>query len=264
MTRKTATVLTAIAAVLVASAAGSQTMVHFGGSFDLGFPQEEFRDNVDNTGLGGGFFLAFRIPDTPMAIGGSADIIQYGSEDREAPWSTTIPDVFLDVSTTNNLAAGHLFLRLQPSGGFFRPYLEGLLGFNYLWTTTSVSDQGSDSEEIASTKHLSDFAFSYGIGAGLMFKVWEPSGGLDLATDRAADEDPYDEPEEPVEGEEGGDDGKVESIGIFFDVRYMRGGEADYLREGSIEIENGRVRYDVRHSRTDMVIVRIGFSAVIM
>ena len=250
MSRLTVFCLVALAVVFAASTAGSQPIAHFGGSFDLGFPQEEFRDNVDNTGLGGGFFLAVTIPGTPIAIGGSGDVMQYGSENREAPWSMTIPDIFVDVSTSNNLAAGHLFLRLQPSRGFFRPYLEGLVGFHYLWTSTSVKDQG-DSEEIASTKHLSDFAFSYGVGAGLMFKVWEPSEAFDPATDWADNDDSDDE-------------GKIESVGIFLDIRYIRGGEADYLREGSIEIEDGRVKYDVRHSRTDIVVVRIGLSLSIM
>ena len=43
--------------------------------------------------------------------------MQYGSEKREEPWSMTIPDVFVDVKTTNDLLAAHLFLRLQPADG---------------------------------------------------------------------------------------------------------------------------------------------------
>lgn len=251
MRRLTVCCLSALLLVFAASAAASQPTGCGGVSFDLGFPQEEFRDNVDNTGYGGGFFAMLWIPDTPLAIGVSGDIMEYGSEEREAPWSTTIPDIFVDVSTTNNLAAGHIFLRLQPASGFFRPYVEGLIGFHYLWTRTSVKDQG-EGEEIASTKHLSDFAFSYGIGAGMMFRVWSPSVKSDL--------------DEDVEGLMDTDKSPsgLESIGFFTDVRYLRGGEADYLKEGSIEIEGGRVQYDVRHSRTDIVIVRIGISATFL
>lgn len=251
MRRLTASGLIALALVFTASSVGSQPIACGGLGFDLAFPQEGFRDNVDNTGYGGSFFLMAWIPGTSMAIGGSGDIIQYGSEDREAPWSTTIPDVFVDVSTTNNLAAGHLFLRLQPASGFFRPYVEGLVGFHYLWTTTSVKDQGDD-EEIASTKHLSDFAFSYGAGAGMMFRVWSPSERGPLDEDA---EDLMDADEAPP---------GLESVGVFTDVRYLKGGEADYLREGSIQIEGGKVTYDVRHSRTDMVIVRLGISITLM
>lgn len=92
---------------------------------------------------------------------------------------------------------------------------------------------------------------------------------FDPATDWA-DNDDSDEGE-PGAGsgeDEGGKVGKgepvIESIGVFLDVRYIRGGEAEYLREGSIEIDDGRVHYDVRHSRTDIVIVRIGLSFLVM
>ena len=168
----------------------------------------------------------------------------------------------MDVTTTNDLVAGHLFLRLQPSGGFFQPYVEGLVGFHYLSTSTSVSDQGDDSEAIASTKHLSDFTFSYGAGVGVMFRVWQPSADFDPEKDLGLNSDSEDQETDGVRGEAAEEEDKVklESVGIFLDVRYLRGGEADYLKEGSIMIEDGRVRYDVRHSRTDMVIFRIGVS----
>ena len=166
----------------------------------------------------------------------------------------------MDVRTTNDIVAAQLFARLQPPSGFFQPYVEGFIGFNYLSTTTSVSDQGDEDEAIASTKHLSDVAFAYGAGAGLALRVWRPS------------EDPVPEGEDEIGDlvediiEEGDDedDFELESLQIFFDVRYMRGGEADYLKEGSITIDDGRVHYNVLHSRTDMVLFRIGVSVGFM
>jgi hypothetical protein len=70
--------------------------------------------------------------------------------------------------------------------------------------------------------------------------------------------------EDFVEDGDGDDDFDLESLQIFFDVRYMRGGEADYLKEGSITVDDGRVHYDVLHSRTDMVLFRIGVSLAFM
>jgi hypothetical protein len=237
--------------ILTASLAGSEPLIRVGASFGLGYPQEEFRDNVDNTGMGGGLFAAVGFSDAPFAFGGSFEIMEYGSEEREAPWSTTIPDVFVNVRTTNDIIAAQFFARLQPPSGFFQPYVEGFLGFNYLSTTTSVSDQGDDDEAIASTKHLSDIAFSYGAGAGVAVRVWRPS------------KDPVHEEEGETAGlaeDDADDDVGVESVQIFLDVRYMRGGEAEYLKEGSITVDDGRVHYDVLHSRTDMVLFRIGVS----
>lgn len=43
-------------------------------------------------------------------------------------------------------------------------------------------------------------------------------------------------------------------------VRYFAGGEASYLKEGAIRHVDGRAVYDVSRSRTDMVVVYIGFS----
>jgi hypothetical protein len=137
--------------------------------------------------------------------------------------------------------------------------VEGLVGLNYLSTSTSVSDQGDESEEIASTKHLSDVTFSYGAGAGVAFRVWQPSDDHD-----PEDEDEIGDLAEDFAEEAEEDDIAVSGVGIFLDVRYLRGGEADYLKEGSITIDDGRVHYDVLHSRTDMVIFRIGASLSIM
>jgi hypothetical protein len=257
--RLIASCLVAVALILSASVAGSEPVIRIGANFDLGYPQEEFRDNVDNTGLGGGMFLTIGFPDLPVQIGVSADVMEYGRESREAPWSTTIPDIFVDVETTNDIVAAHLFLRLQPSSGFFQPYAEGLIGFHYLSTSTSVSDQDEESETIASTKHLSDFVFSYGAGAGVMFEVWKRSETPDSGEDPAWKDDL----DEEILGEAAGKgEGKlkVRSVGVFVDARYLKGNEAEYLREGSITVEDGRVEYDVRRSRTDLVVFRIGFS----
>jgi hypothetical protein len=244
----TALGLVVLAVVFASTAVGAPPTGSGGIGFEFAIPHGEFRDNVDNTGYGVSVFLMVWIPGTPVAIGGSGGVVEYGSEKRETPWSTTIPDVFVDVTTTNKLASGHLFLRLQPTSGFFRPYVEGLIGLNYLWTRTSVKDQG-DGEEIAGTTHLSDLTFSYGVGAGITFRVWSPQvqGPLDEDAEELLNTD--------ASAEEG-----LESFGLFVDVRYLKGGEADYLTKGSIQIEDGEVEYDVRHSRTDMVSIRLGIS----
>lgn len=40
--------------------------------------------------------------------------------------------------------------------------------------------------------------------------------------------------------------------------RYILGGHAEYLKPGSITVENGQVFYDVSSSRTDMLYFQIG------
>ena len=47
---------------------------------------------------------------------------------------------------------------------------------------------------------------------------------------------------------------------MFADVgaRYLKGGKARYLKEGSIRREDGRVLYDVEEATTDLLAINIG------
>jgi hypothetical protein len=49
---------------------------------------------------------------------------------------------------------------------------------------------------------------------------------------------------------------------VFVDVgaRYVFGGEAEYLKEGSVRNVNGRVAYDILKSKTDLLVFQIGAS----
>ncbi len=232
-------ILGAAVLALILSGAGVDTLqaqpyLQGGINFMTGFPQDEFKDNVDKTGFGIGLEGAFIIPQSPLRVGLSFGYLVYGSENREEPFSLTIPDVTVDVHTENSIVQGHLFLRVQPPEGPVRPYLDGLIGFNYLFTQTRIKDQGNSDEEIASSTNFDDFAFSYGAGGGIMFRVYKsndlrPEGSFGLS-----------------------------NVNIDLRVRYLFGGEAEYLKEGSITRTNGRVTYDVSHSKTNLVMGQLG------
>ncbi len=57
----------------------------------------------------------------------------------------------------------------------------------------------------------------------------------------------------PDEGE-----GSFESLFLDLKVRYLLGTEAEYLKEGSVTIDNGNVYYDVSKSKTDLLITQVG------
>jgi len=216
--------------------AQTQSLYQFGGNLTIGLPQGEFGDNVDNVGIGGTGFFALNFPQSPLAVGASIGFMIYGSETRKESWSTTIPDIRLDVTTTNNILNGHLFLRVQPPKGGFLPYLDGLIGFNYLWTETSVKDEDEiGGEEIASSRQLSDITFSYGVGGGLMFRVYQAREKKKIGRELA-------------------------SVYIDLGLRYLKGGEAEYLKENSITIEGTQVYYDISKSTTDILTIHIGAS----
>src|SRR5690554_621631 len=211
---------------------GGNLFAQSGGlNFTLAFPQGEFKENIDRLGFGGSLqFLFFDpTPELPVSYGINLGYINYGSESRREPFSHTIPDVTVDVDRTNNLVNFHLLFQIIPATGSFRPYAEGLFGGSYLYTETSIKSR--DVEEVASSTNFDDFAWSYGAGAGFLI----------LLSDNVS------------EG--------IGSLYLNLKARYIFGSEAEYLKEGSVRIENSRVHYDVSKSKTDLLQIHLGVTA---
>jgi hypothetical protein len=238
---KTSYLLIIAALLFVAHPAQAQYKFQAGLSFMLGFPKGEFKDNVNATGIGGGGEFAYSPKSIPLAIGSSFGYMVYGRERRREPFSTTIPDVTVEVVTTNNILLGHIFLRVQNKKGMLQPYMDGLVGFNYLFTDTEIKNiNRSDDGEIASSTNLDDGVFSYGIGGGLMMKVYTGNVFKDSTrTDKKGQRKKF-------------------SLLIDLRMRYIIGGEAEYLKKGSIRRENGKVSYDIIKSKTDLLTAQIG------
>ncbi len=209
----------------------------FGIAFSAGLPQSEFEEALNDEGFGIDGNLAFRLGESPFSLGAEFGYLIYGSETRNVPFSQTIPDVYVDVETSNNILQSFVFLRAQNDKGAIRPYLDGLLGFNYLFTRTSIRDEGYFEEEIAATTNYDDFAFSYGGGGGIMIRLHDPDPDAELYDKRAA-------------------------ILLDLRLRYLYGGEAEYLRQGGIERIDGEVLIDPVRSRTDMLTFNIGLAFV--
>ena len=228
--------LAAILIIFIFSVDVSNAQKFQGGiNFMLGFPQGEFRDNVDDVGFGLGGFFGVSPSGGPLMFGAEFGFLIYGMESRKEPFSTTIPDVTVDVETSNNIVLGHLFLRLQSPVGKFRPYVEGLVGFNYLFTRTTIKNESLTNDEVASSTNFDDATMSYGTGGGVLIRVYD--GRYKKRTE-----------------------GRKEIDGVFIDfrVRYFSGGEAEYLKEGSIRRPNSQVEYDVEKSRTDLLTFHLG------
>ncbi|HOP06469.1 MAG TPA: hypothetical protein PLF13_04170 [candidate division Zixibacteria bacterium] len=220
-----------VTAMITGSAGATQNFLG-GVHFNAGFPQGDFDDQIDRNayGLGGQIFFA---PDhSPFGIGLEVGWMNYGNESRREPFSTTIPDVTVEVETSNNLVQGFLIFRGRIPNGPIRPYGDALIGLNYLFTETSIKDADEPSEDIASTTNQDDAVFAYGFGGGVMVPIFN----------RSADE------------------GKPITIMLDAGLRYVLGGEAEYLKKGSIARENGTVTYDLIKSRTDMLRLHIGIA----
>lgn len=219
---------------------GNNVGVQAGLAFDLGLPRNEFRENITNPGFGIGGHIAVAPHTAPIMYGLEFNYMMYGNENQSVPFNNSSAGrVNVDLQTTNSIVTGHILTRLQPKAGMLRPYIDALAGFNYLSTNSSIKDQRTN-EEIAGSINFQDAAFSYGAGVGVMFEL--------------------------SRGEFGDDENGITHFGstlLDFRIRYMRGGEAEYLREGSIKEDPNdasKVIYDVYKSRTDMLTFQIGIA----
>lgn len=217
--------------VMILLFSGSSLAQSGGINFTLAFPQGEFKENVDRLGFGGSLQFMFFDPQPglPVSLGINLGYINYGSESRNERFSSTIPDVTVDVDRSNNLVNFHLLFQIIPHSGKFRPYAEGLFGGSYIFTETSIKSRGT--EEVASSTNFDDFAWSYGAGGGIIILLSDNIG----------------------EG--------VGSLYLDLKARYLFGSEAEYLKEGSVKIDNGHVSYDISKSKTDLLQLHLGVTA---
>lgn len=216
------------ASLLIAPLASSQSTLSISGT--AGVPQGEFSAELGAIGGGIAFGYLYQIPRTPIGLGVEAAGMLFGYERRSEPFSLTIPDVWVDVTTSNNLGQGLAVLRVQVPDGRVRPYVDGLAGVSYFWTQTSVEDVYDD-YELASSTNYDDLALAYGGGAGLQIK---------LADSRNR---------------------KGQYVDVLLDgrVRYLVGSEATYLGRGDIDrFDNGTIRVRPRRSTTTLIVPQVG------
>jgi hypothetical protein len=192
----------------------------------LGVPVGDFSENVDiAAGVTGQF--DYGLGGSPFSLGAEGTLLFYGSESRHVPL-VGFPDLSVRVETSNQMALLHGRLRAQRRQGRVRPYVDALVGFNYLSTTTRVDadevcvDNGSCDDD--SRTDIDDLVLSAGGGAGVTFGF-----GAGPYTTR-----------------------------LDIGVRYLYGGEAEYLTEGGILRGGDPAALEPHRSRTDMVMIYIG------
>jgi len=209
--------------------------IQTGFNFSAGLPQGEFNDHVENTGFGGSGFIGYAFGNSPVMIGMDIGFLIYGRETRSELLSPAIPDVPVDVRTSNNILMCHSFLRVQAERSTVQPYMDALIGFKYFFTRTSILGNWSNSGEVVGSTNLDDFALSYGCGGGLRFRVFE---NINLFAENRS--------------------GLAEIL-IDTRFRYLFGTEAEYLKKNGItRFNDGTMEYDVHKSGTDLLTFLVG------
>jgi hypothetical protein len=202
-----------------------------GGSLMLGYPQGDFRANVDRMGFGLQLHGTFWSPskERPFTVGFDAGYLVYGMTDQRKEWSD-FPGIYLKLNRTNSVANLHLMLQVSPFYGDVRPYVEGLFGGAYIWTSSEVKNENGD-HPIASSTNYDDFTWNYGGGAGILFKL----------TDNLE---------------------KISALYLDIKARYLFGTEASYLTEESVFVNSrGDTIFQARKSTTDFFTFHVGVVA---
>ncbi|MEQ8525078.1 hypothetical protein [Gracilimonas sp.] len=211
------------------------------GNLQLANPQGEYKESIDRVGFGVNLNAFYRFKNTPLSTGLDFNFMNFGVDSREEPISSNIPDLRVRVENSYNLFQLFVKGKIQPPSGFLRPYAEGLFGFNYFFTETTISERNnSSSDPIASDTNFDDAALAWGGGAGVMIRIADNRN------------------KEPKISEDGNEMISSKTTYINLGIRYLSGKEAEYLKEGSIQVNNGRVTYETFRSKTDMIIFQLG------
>lgn len=196
-------------------------------------PRGEFDDHTD-TGFGlGATYLYALHPSRAISIGATGSFMNYGNTDREVPLSTTIPDIRVEVETSNNMFFLQGALQVKAPAGLVQPYALATGGFGFFATTTTLKDRLTE-EQILSDTNQSDGTWVYGAGGGAQIRVWTGEA-------RAGDSEPS-------------------RAYVDLGARWLRGGEVEYLTEGSLVTDDGEFDIDERlvNSEIELVEYRIG------
>lgn len=214
-------------------------------AFAITDPRGQFDANTD-TGYGftGSYLYAFG-QDRIFGLGLTGLVQSYGRTGRRAPLSPTIPDLRVDVETTNNTAMIQGLVQLKAPTGAVQPYLQGTGGFGWFFTTTSLQNRFTD-ETILSDTNQSDGTWIWGGGGGLLIRVYEGDPRPDVdARGRVLGQG-----RDPVRA--------------YLDVgaRAVRGDRVQYLTEGSLVTDEGEVDIDRRlvESEIEAVQYQIGLT----
>jgi len=168
----------------------AQTNVGFG--LQLGVPLNEFRANTQAVGAGVNLNLYTPFaPKVPIYLGFNLGYMMYGSFTQRINENlgvyaqngallSNIP-VNLNVTTNNNMLNGNIALRIKAPLTSVQPYIEGVAGFNYLYTRTSIYDEtpnkmftsNQQSNLINARTQAQSFVLQYGAGGGFLVKIGE-------------------------------------------------------------------------------------------
>ena len=198
-----------------------------GANFQLGFPLDQFGDNIDVIGWGFGGNVMWQFKRNEQLFAG----IDFGYQnyDSESRITTFGFNEEYELKTKNSMVLAHLQLRIYPKVDFFiQPYFEGLFGIKSLFTRSTEKDVFTN-ETFNSQFDNSDYAWS--VGGAVGFEI------------------------------------PIQKKYLFFEGRlaYLKGTSADYYarRPGNPNYINPLEVFELKNSATDLLMPQIGIKFLI-
>lgn len=253
MTMKKSKIFIILTLLLFVCSGQSYADLQFSGFFNYALPRGEFKDNIETNGWGLGGLLGLKLGKLPFVLGVDLGLVKYGSDEKNQHYLVEyegelydVPDLNITVKNSHKIFQGFFFLRYLPiNKGQIRPYVDVMAGLNRLYTVTTIDYfdyPGANnnyeftfydpvtmewkSEEVSlldSKESFKDVVLSYGLGVGLKIKMGY-STFLDLR------------------------------------MRYLFGGNAEYLKEGAIVLDGSDVSFISTMSKTNLLTFQIGIS----
>ena len=155
---------------------------------ELSIPMKEFADSTNAVGFGFGGGVMYQ-PSTkvPLLIGGDLGFLVYGSNTQRqtlyaniTAGNTVIDQLVMPLrfETTNSMFNMHLRMRLLAHTTIIRPYVDGVAGFNSMFTTTSVYDESEQhyftdpsTDLITSSTEQADITYQVGYAGGMLIDL---------------------------------------------------------------------------------------------
>jgi hypothetical protein len=236
------------------------------GYFDLnllmGVPMQEYGTATSSLPFGFNFsYMHQPSRYVPLLIGGDFGYMSVGNKtiNRTLTADITANGVLLDqliiplqFKINNNLLTSHLKLRFLAPTNYIKPYVDGIGGFNYLWTSTQVFDRSeqrffardNDDGLISRKTQLQSFTYSAGAGGGILFQL-KPHMYLNLGVHYAF----------------GGranyyDNSQIQN----WDIQLNTTGYNPNQTNGTFKDDDLTVDATPKRSKTDMLLIQVGLS----
>jgi hypothetical protein len=214
--------------------------VHFAGYANVTIPSADFKKAIDNDtgGVGVGFgFNVLANPygkkrSSPVLLGIDFNYLTFGRDKIEA--SGNVPPY---KTSYNYYTIGGIGRYIIPKSRGFTPFIDAMLGMKIYNTRTKIDKDAlqtvidKQQEEVINSNN--DTGLTYGVGVGFFNRKFKTNeSGEALTTNNAS---------------------------FSLRLMYLWGDEIGYVKRGTVVVENGFVSYETGYTKTNMILIQLGF-----